>query len=301
MPVTEYAYPYPPVDPDNPLATVNPDEFAAEVAAAGLVGYQGLTYDMVTLVVGFDPALSAGDKTTLDGVVAAYGPPNTSPLKLESFLPDPLSADFRSINYATGLNTKLAKLIDTTDDTAWFRGEIRRIEYHATPEHNDKVLQEEREWARNADGTVTVINPAAVWGDPDFRGSRSTWTWFREDGTADPSTKTAIKTYNGMQSMTEGYGRRQGLLNALEAEVLRLLLGTGGTEADGIAYMMKYATQLDNFVRTGDLSFKTPPASPNITDDTEPWLDNDVSGLGYPANTTIRDVILDSLKGIMEP
>lgn len=28
---------------------------------------------------------------------------------------------------------------------------------------------------------------------------------------------------------------------------------------------------------------------------------NDVSSLGYPPATTIRDVILDSLKGIMEP
>jgi hypothetical protein len=300
MALTEYQYTIPAADPEAPWETVDLGELEAEITAAGLTGLQYSTYDGTTVGIFFDPALSAGDKTTLDGVVAAYTPPNDSPLKLLRYT---LSAteDHRGVNYATGLNTKLAKLIDTTDSTAWFRGEVRRIEYHATPEHNDKVLQEEREWARNADGTVTVINPAAVWGDADFRGSRSTWTWFREDGTADPTTKTAIKTYNGMQSMTEGHNRRQGLLNALEAEILRLLLGTGGTEADGMAYTAKYATELSNFVRTGDLSFKTPPASPNITDDTEPWLDNDVSGLGYPANTTIRDVILDSLKGIMEP
>jgi hypothetical protein len=300
MAETTYTYPRVAPDPEWPENEVSIDDLMGDIAAAGLPTPLGILYTGLEIQITFDPALSAGDETTLDGVVAAYTPPNTSPLKLFRYAL--ASGDHRSINYATGLTTKLHKYVDVDDDTSWFRGETRRLEYHATPEHNDKVLQLVTEWVRNADGTVTVINPAAQWGDADFRGSRTTWTWYREDGTPHPTTKVAVFTYTGRQAMQAGRDRRQDLIDELEARVLFLLLATGaGTEADGMAYMAKYSSELSNYHRNGDLSFKTPPATPNITDDTEPWLGADVSAHGYPPGTTIKDVILESLKTIYEP
>jgi hypothetical protein len=194
-----------------------------------------------------------------------------------------------------------------------FRGEIREVKYYADVAMTDLILKVNIEYSRQPNGTLIVSNPLAVYGDPDWIGRRTVRIWYREDGTEHPSTKTTDKIYDNLDAMKEAVRRRSNVLDKLTLDVFQLIVATTAVnplsptlaellaaESLGTAYINKYETPLSVYRQTGDLSFKVPPAIPNITDDTETWLSNSLVPIGYPAGTTIRAVLLDSLKGIME-
>ena len=240
----------------------------------------------LTCKITFSGVLTTPEKAALDGIAAAHDGLPVSALWLDDFLPNGY-ADHRAVDYKTGLLSRLYKVLHSV-----FRGEVREVRYYTDATKNDLVLKVEVVYTRTSNGLAT--------------SRTTTRTWYRRDGTPHPLTKVTLKEYDDLMQMQEGKRRRGNVVDQLTLDVLMMLVvtETGGdipaAEAIGMVYMGKYSVALSNYVRTGDMSFKVPPASPNITDDTEDWLDNDLALIGMPG-VTIRMAILNSLKGIMDP
>lgn len=211
--------------------------------------------------------------------------------------------DHRQINYKSGLLDRLHRYVDYTDPTYWKRGEYRRVEYYLTPARVTKVIDVVIEYARQPNGLLAMINPAAQWGDPDFFGRRTVRTWYRADGTPHPDVKITVKTYDAVESGDEGERRRGNVMKQLQYDVLIMLVYTetagdvAAAEAIGMAYLAKYENEISNYVATGDQTIAA-----GVAADTETWLDNGLDNppFGLPG-VTIRDVILDSLQEITAP
>lgn len=281
------------------------DRFEEEIGASSIVyDYAGCRVHGMNASFEFS-GWDAASQSTFDGLVSSHSGQPLAGLRIVDHMVEDRT-DHRQVNYKTGLIDRLHKYIDFDDTDSWFRGEIRRVTYWESPTRNNKVLEVTIQYARQPNGLLTRVNDTAVWGDPDFYGRRTTRTWFRGDGTPHPVAKVTDKTYDSVAAVEEGRRRRSNVVNKLTLDVLEALVYTEtagdveAAEAIGMPYVAKYESQLDNYRQTGDLSLKTPPSVPNITDDTELWLDNDLAALGSPG-VTIRDMILDSLKEIMEP
>lgn len=247
----------------------------------------------------FDQALDVGETTAFDAAVAAFtGVP--AELKVKDHMATVGGQDHRQIDYKTGLISRLHRKIDSDDSTFWHYGEVRKVEYYSDIAFTDLVISVVIEYVRNPDGTLLIQNPDAVWGDSDFIGRRVTRTWYRKDGTAHPDTKVTYKTYNKSDTSEEGERRRSNVIKDLKVTILGLLTATGHARDDGVVYIDKYDQELNTYERTDDLSWKT-SGTPNITSDTEPWLDADLEPLGYPAGTTTRAIILSKLGQVTDP
>ena len=251
-------------------------------------------------VIDGDPeAARVMDQGEKDAVDAA----ETPPLAIDSLLGNPGCRDIRTVNYKSGLLGRLHKKL-----TSWFRGELREVEYYADDTETNLVLVVQV----FADSDLTTPGYAR-----DGSGlAQERWTkrtWKRTDGT-DGTVKTTHKRYDHDKptQQKEGRRRRQNVIDALELEVLPMLVATtavnpasptqaeiDAAEVIGVAYIKKYSDDISDYIRTGDLSFKTSPASPNITDDTETWLDDSVVAYGW-TGPTIRDEMLGALKEIDE-
>lgn len=214
-----------------------------------------------------------------------------------------IGTDHRQVDYKTGLTARLEKKVTSMVD-----GEVREVEYHADDAFDDLVLKVAvfKDQALTTPGYTRTSNGLAV----------ERWTertWYREDDTAHPETKVTHKTYShdSLQQMREGRRRRGNVIDQLSITVLNLLVATETavdplnptpaeiTAAEVIAmpWLATYDVHVNNYIRVGDLAWKT-AGSPNLTDDTATWLDNDCEPVGYPASTTIRDVILGSLNEV---
>lgn len=214
--------------------------------------------------------------------------------------------DFRTIDYKSGLTSRLHKVI-----TSMYRGELREVKYYTDVSSTDLVLVV----SVYADEACTVPGYSRTsLGQPVER-----WTkreWYKKNGSPHESKKVTHKTYSHdpISQMSEGLRRRQNQLDKLSVDILIAYVGTTAVnplaptqaELDAAyetvtAYNDKYESALTTFARVGRNDFLSPPASPNVADDTESWLDNDVEPLGYPAGWTIRTIVTQSVKNISEP
>lgn len=237
--------------------------------------------------------VSSGEQAALDAVVAGYTAAPNRKLKIYRHIATN-GTDHRQLDYKTGLIRRLYKKV-----TVIYRGELRCVEYFDDQAMTDRILKVDVVYVRGPTGLA--------------QERTTTRSWYREDGSIHEDTKVTHKVYDNLHAMMEGHRRRKNVIDKLTLDVLMLLVATTAVdpqnptlqelqdaEATGVAYISKYGSALDLYIRTGDLSFKVAPATPNITDDTETWLDTDLEPIGYPAGYTIRDVFLDSLKTIEE-
>lgn len=224
---------------------------------------------------------------------------------LHDFVATPdLNRDIRTVDYRTGLTNRLHKVI-----TTMHRGEVRRVDYYTDTEAVRKVLAVEV----FADEELTTPGYSRnTLGSPIERWTRR--TWYLRDGSV-AATKVTHKTYthDPVSQMREGIRRRSNTMDKLSVDVLTAYVVTtaanpaaptlaemGAAYEVVTAYIDKYETGVSTFIRVGRHDFTEPPESPNITEDTDTWLDNSVVFLGYPTGWTIRTILLESLKNISE-
>ena len=147
---------------------------------------------------------------------------------------------------------------------------MTRVEYHenvtVNPDSsltgNDLLVAEDHVYTENADGF-------AIYRD-------ITVTWYREDGSAGPETKTLRKYYTVIESRTEGRKRRRNVIDTISMNVVGWLMATqtagdqGAAVALGTPFMANLSTETNNYIELSDGSLATA-----ITDDTTTaWLDN---------------------------
>lgn len=260
----------------------------------------------------FNLPINGAAKAALDVRVAAHDGLPFAPLKLHDFIATN-GTDHRQINYRTGLVGRLHRYVDFDDPSSWFRGEFRLVEFYDDTAKTNKVLDVKVEYKRQPNGLLTRVNDNAVWGDADYFGRRVTRTWYRSDGNPHPLTKVTYKTYDLDAAAAEGERRRESVKRRLKLAVLSMIVATtavdpaaptqaeiDAAEVTGAAYLAKYRDQINDYIETGDLSFKTLPAGVdnNITEDTEAFLNSNVVAFGW-TGPTIRDEILNALQGIM--
>lgn len=228
-----------------------------------------------------------------------------SPLAMASLIaPEDANKDFRTINYKSGLIGSLHKV--RADK---YRGEMRVFDYYTDASKTTLVLRVQI----YADADLTVLGyDRTDLGSPIQRWTKR--TWYREDGTPHPSTKVTHKVYAEPEAQMEESERRRTnqvrklKLDVLQAYVFNTAVDPMNPTAGEIqaayeaitVYMGKYGDEVSLFIEAGRNDFLTPPASPNVTDDVEAWLDYDVSAMGYPPTWTIRKIILESVKNINE-
>lgn len=253
----------------------------------------GLVVEGDDVTVQLSAALSSGEKADLDAAIAAHEP-NWAKLRLYRYADE--HDDHKRIDYKTGLDSRLHKRI-----TDIFRGEVRQVLYWGDENEgaDDLVLRVDCVYVRDGLGLA--------------QQRTSTRTWYREDGSEHPDVKVTVKVYDAFHQMMEGRRRRTNVINVLTLDTLSMLVASTAAdpmnptpaeimqaEADGRAFFETYSTQVSTYIATGDLGFRSPPAWPNVTEDTTPWLDNTVSVYGW-TGPTIRDEILAALVEINAP
>lgn len=228
---------------------------------------------------------------------------------------DDLSRDHRTIDYQNSLTQKLYSYIDQSDTNFWYRGEIRRVQFFADSARTILVVQQDRNFVRHADGTLVVVNSSADYGDGDWFGRRLIHTVYKKNGAAHPVTKTCYKLYDDDWSMEEGKSRRGRVVNFVKSQAYRMLIAVtaadpnnptpeecAAAEATLTTYMTKYMDDINLYTETSNLAFTgryASPPTPNITEDVESFLDENVTAFGW-TGPTIRDEMLSQLKGILE-
>ena len=215
-----------------------------------------------------------------------------------------LNNDVRTIDYRTGLVDRLHKVITTVH-----LGEVRRVDYYADTDATRRVLAVEV----FADEELTTPGYSRnSLGSPLERWTRR--VWYRRDGSVFATKVThKIYTHDPAAQMREGIRRRTNVVDKLSVDVLTAYAVTTAANPAAptleemaaaydvvTAYMDKYEGGVTTFIRVGRHDFTEPPESPNITDDTDTWLDSSVVLLGYPTGWTIRTIMLESLKNISE-
>ncbi|HHO58533.1 MAG TPA: hypothetical protein ENJ85_05095 [Oceanithermus profundus] len=168
-----------------------------------------------------------------------------------------------SIDYRVDLDRRLQPKF-TFD-----QGTLVRVEYYAEAsktasgvEFSDLILEEVYDYTRDfagfaVDRTLTI-------------------TWYREDGTAHPTTKQMVKLYDMQNSMQEGKRRRTNIVQDLEARVVTHLLGQYGQTDPAAAFQMGrdfialYRDQINDFVAGGSSALR----DAILADVTTTWLDD---------------------------
>lgn len=282
-------------------------QIASDESIAATLNFIGSSEDVeagtTTVSFNFDVDLTAPEQTALDTIVANHDGQPFPPLAISQFTLS--EADHRTIDYKTGLTARLHKVISTM-----YRGEVRVVDYYTDETETTLVLKVRMCSDENCEALGYVRTSL---GQPVER-----WTervWYREDGEAHPDKKVTHKVYvhDPVSQMNEGIRRRQNQIDKLSVDVLNAYVFTTAVdpmnptqeEIDAAynavtTYVDKYEADITTYIRSARNDFLTPPHDPNVTDDTEEWLDNDVTGMGYPAGWTIRTIILESVKNISE-
>lgn len=256
--------------------------------------------------VTFEQALDAPEEAQLDQLITDYSvePTAESPLAIESLLDEgQKSGDFRVVDYKAGLLARLHKVV-----TEMYRGELREVRYYT--DESESTLAIVVRVCSDEDCTQLGYVRNSL-GSPVERWTER--TWYREDGTVHPDKKITKKVYShdAISQMTEGFRRRQNQIDKLSVDILQAYVATTAVDPQNptgaemqaaydavTSYNDKYEAGITTFIRVGRNDFLTPPDSPNVTDDTETWLDNSVTPLGYPEGWTIRTIVLESVKNI---
>lgn len=218
-----------------------------------------------------DPSLRVAD----DADVKLY---RYIPLHFTDYTEAPHNIDFE-----TGITARLHPKVYMTF------GEVTKIEYYASSTqsgfsqtYSDLILQEDFSYTRDSNG---------------FALSRThTITWYREDGSAHPSTKVRTKYYSADDSYREGIRRRGNIIDALIMEIAGMLLATvpSGTDQEKIQlgrnFMAYHKTNLDLFKEASNQGILYAVRDDAVTEHNT-WLNNVVAA----PSTTIRHVILARL------
>lgn len=273
---------------------------------------------LAKFITDFTNNLSGSDPTLDDILLVPHDTRQLSNVKIADYAGIDFN-DHRTLNYKTELISGLHKEI-----TTMYRGEVRKVDYYDGPAKAIPVLTVDIDYVRQPNGLLTMVNPNAVWGDADFFGRRTTRTWYKKDGSLHPLTKTRDKVYDAVSAMSEGERRRKNVIQDLSINLLTMLAVTETaadpanptaaeiTEAEvlGVSYISKYESAINIYYTAGSLSWTgkaehqstgdaADAPTPNISDDTEAWLSNDLTALGMPG-TTIKDYLLNTLKFIYE-
>lgn len=187
-------------------------------------------------------------------------------------------------DFTTGLSRRLHPTISLMID-----GEVRQIDHY-------------EQATMNADGSITytdlIVREEFVYtrdsiGFALYRTQKI--TWFREDGTAHPDTKTRLKLYERDERMREGQRRRANITDKLAMDLSEWLVATQTQEPDvqkridmGRAFMRAHKIGFDMFVDAAakDILYE-------IRDDTNvahAWLDQEKT-----TGVTVRKWMIDVL------
>jgi hypothetical protein len=286
---------------------VDVESFQQEVDALGLSSavLEAIHTHATDVNLIFDVEPSAGDKAAVDGAAAVHDGESPAQIAILDLVPSiDQSRDVRVIDYKTGLDTRLHKVVKTM-----YRGEVREVDYYVDETEAELVLSVKV----YADEACTTLGYSrTVLGQPIERWTKR--TWFRKDGEVGAEKIThKVYTHDPAAQMAEGIRRRSNTIDKLSVDVLRAYVFTTAVDPMNptdvelatayqvvTAYMDKYEAGVTTFIRVGRNDFLTPPESPNVTDDTDPWLDNSVEPMGYPTGWTIRTIMLESIKNISE-
>lgn len=252
----------------------------------------------------FDAALSESEITELDIVLASHKGDSSPELVLKGLTLNNYR-DHRGVNYKTELKSRLHKEVSDM-----YRGEVREVNYFTDETKTTLVLKVQ---VFSDEECTTPGYSRNSLGQPVERWTKR--TWYKEDGSAHPETKITHKVYthDNVSQMREGIRRRNNTIDKLMVDVLRAYVFTTAVDPmnptaeemtaayNALAvYTDGYEAEITTFIRVGSNSFLTPPASPNVTDDTETWLDNSVVAMGYPAGWTVRTILLEGIKNISD-
>lgn len=238
---------------------------------------QGAIVTGGTCTCTFDATLTAGEQTTLDGLVAAHVAQDAA-VALASFMIDPFE-DPRVVDYKAGILGRLHKMISSR-----VSGEVRVVDYYSDEAMTTLVIRVEV----FADAACTTPGYART-GNGLVTERWTKRTWYRTDGTV-LTTKVTHKHYahDPVEQMREGRRRRNNVIDALTIDVLNMIVVTdpatvdptnpttaeiSAAEATGMEFLQTFSDQVSNYIRTGDLTWKTPPGSPNIQNHNAAWLD----------------------------
>ena len=251
---------------------------------ASLPSVDHIESDDTNIFIHFPVDLSVGDKTILDGLVAAHV--NVlSPVKILSYAKGKTKGEhYHNINYKTELTQSLYP------KRTFVQGELQKVEYFSDQTLTDKVLQVDIVYTRDALG---------------FAVSRTTTrTWYRQDDTVASETKVTNKLYtiNLNEQIVEGHKRRQNIVDAVQLPVMGFLIETQShalTQQEiivmGRAFLDKMEPFFDRFVKNSSTISSGPDAGlkeivvefrDNIVDT---WLDDLPSALG---GATIRQYLI---------
>ncbi len=187
----------------------------------------------------------------------------------------------KDINFKTELTQRL----HAETEPYIVKGELQKIVYYSdiTIEsdgshiYSNPIVEETFDYTRTAVGFVTHRT--------------QTISWYLEDDTLSPETKTRVKYYSAQEAIGEGKRRRGNIISRLTMVVFGLLKATT-TDSDsniimtGQALVDGYATDINAFIMSGSNGILA-----TVTNDTRSWMNNPVDTNG----TTIRDVILSEL------
>lgn len=259
---------------------------AAELASATIDGVTGPAVG--PFIVSSDVAYDVNDEAAIDALVAAHnGAEHTLKIARYADIDDHTTHD-----YTAGLHQRLHKVVQTM-----FRGEVRSVDYFdmtgvladPDPATWDCVLMVAVVYTRDATGLAT--------------SRETTRTWCQEDGSPHPVNKVTHKIYSNFEAMGEGTRRRQNVIEDVSLTLVGLLLYSGAASdyadavAKGTSFTSMYDSEINNYVRVGSDELDTAV----LADTTTTWLDQDLTALGYPGGTTIRDVIDGEIDDIIAP
>lgn len=286
---------------------VDVESFQQEVNALGLVSaaLQAIHTHATDVNLIFDVEPSAVDKAAVDGAAAAHDGESPAQIAILDLVPSiDKDRDVRVIDYKTGLDTRLHKVVKTM-----YRGEVREVDYYVDETEAELVLSVKV----YADEACTTLGYSrTVLGQPIERWTKR--TWFRKGGEVGAEKVThKVYTHDFVAQMSEGVRRRTNVIDKLSVDVLRGHLFNTAVDPMNptneemqasyvvvTGYMDKYEAGITTFIRAARNDFLTPPDNPNVTDDTEPWLDFSLTAMGYPTGWTIRTLILESVKNISD-
>jgi hypothetical protein len=191
---------------------------------------------------------------------------------------DNRSRDFRTVNYKTGLTKNLFP------DRVFTKGELNFVGWYSDEAKTDLVIQVTIAYIRDSLGFAT---------------SRTTTREWLDDTGQVALTKTSKKEYDDIAQIKEGVTRRGNIIKGLQKPTLGMLIATepalpNETEPErqnrlileGRTFLANHKQAFTLFEEDSNRG-----VSDDITNATEPWLDNIIDGNG----TTIRAYILNEL------
>lgn len=190
------------------------------------------------------------------------------------------------VDYITGLSSRLHPTNSVIVD-----GEVRQTDYYAQATMNqqtgqvsysDLVIRESFTYQRDAVGFA--------------RARTQVISWYREDGSAHPATKTRFKLYEPDESLREGQRRRRNITDKLAMDLSWWLIATQTHLQNpqhridlGRNFMRHHKLSFDMFAEASSAQILYDIRDDEVSDHAT-WIDDEIS-----AGATIRQTVLDAL------